>query len=555
MSTPVLGLSCADEVRVDIDLERLIETRMLIQANSGAGKSWAIRRILEQTHGKVQQIVLDIEDEFHTLREKFDYVLASASGGDCTISVKNAAVLARRLQELGVSAVVGMHELKAHERTAFVRKFLDSLIAAPKNLWHPVLVVIDEAHQFAPQIGQSESASAVIDLMTRGRKRGIAGVLATQRLSKLHKDCAAEGLNKLIGRAALDVDMKRAADELGFSWKDQQHELRRLPAGEFFAFGPAISDTVVRVKIGHVQTTHPKIGQRSAPIPPPKGKVKEILSKLADLSPVAESTLAPVPAHQLAKLQTEVGKLRNDNLRLAEENSGLKHRLIQEGKYARQFLMSKTEIEILLQSALKTLREGTITSLPKMDATPIVKPAPQKLAADLPPKIQAQRLDSTPGAAQEVRGGALRMLMALAKSYPAKFTEAQWGTLSIMKHTGGSFSTYKSRLKSLGYLEFSGELVMASKEGLAAAGVEAPNPQEPEEVLQMWMAAIGGKPAMMLKLLHDTGGMTKSDLAEAVEMDSGGGSFSTYLGKIRANGLISRTGDVWSLTEKATKLS
>jgi hypothetical protein len=39
------------------DLQSLLKTRMLIQANSGGGKSWAIRRILEQSQGKIQQIV------------------------------------------------------------------------------------------------------------------------------------------------------------------------------------------------------------------------------------------------------------------------------------------------------------------------------------------------------------------------------------------------------------------------------------------------------------------------------------------------------------------
>lgn len=45
----------------------------------------------------------------------------------------------------------------------------------------------------------AESAGAVIDLATRGRKRGQCAVIATQRLSKLHKDAAAEMKNKLIG--------------------------------------------------------------------------------------------------------------------------------------------------------------------------------------------------------------------------------------------------------------------------------------------------------------------------------------------------------------------
>lgn len=43
---------------VSLDLTTLIETRLIIQANSGGGKTWAIRRLLEQSHGKVQHIII-----------------------------------------------------------------------------------------------------------------------------------------------------------------------------------------------------------------------------------------------------------------------------------------------------------------------------------------------------------------------------------------------------------------------------------------------------------------------------------------------------------------
>jgi DNA helicase HerA-like ATPase len=80
----------------------------------------------------------------------------------------------------------------------------------------------------------------VITLCTQGRKRGFCAVLATQRISKLHKDAAAELLNKLIGRTGLDVDVKRAGDELGFD-KEERQDLPRSSPGEFFVYGPAIS--------------------------------------------------------------------------------------------------------------------------------------------------------------------------------------------------------------------------------------------------------------------------------------------------------------------------
>src|SRR5438067_4313406 len=267
-----------------IDLPTLLDTRLLVQANSGGGKSSLLRRLLEQSQGKVQQIVIDLEGEFATLREKYDYVLAGKDG-DTPAEPRSAYLLAKRLLELNVSTIIDLYELHYQDRKQFVRLFLESMINAPKHLWHPCLVVIDEAHKFCPEKEQSEASSALIDLATLGRKRGYCAILATQRLSKLHKDAAAECNNKLIGRTGLDVDRKRASEELGFTTKEQYLSLRSLAAGEFFAFGPAISPKVTKITIGRVQTTHPKAGSRivtTTPIPPTE-RIQKILAELQDL--------------------------------------------------------------------------------------------------------------------------------------------------------------------------------------------------------------------------------------------------------------------------------
>src|SRR5260370_23980943 len=126
--------------KTSIDLPALLDTRLLIQANSGGGKSWLLRRILEQSHGKVQHIIIDLEGEFATLREKLDYVLAGRDG-DTPADPKSAALLARKLLELNVSAILDLYELHYQDRKHFVRLFLESMINAPKDLWHPCLVV------------------------------------------------------------------------------------------------------------------------------------------------------------------------------------------------------------------------------------------------------------------------------------------------------------------------------------------------------------------------------------------------------------------------------
>lgn len=295
-----------------MDLPKLIAGKLLVQANSGGGKSWLIRRLVEQAYGKVQIIILDPEGEFSTLREKFDFVLAG-KGGDTPADPKSAALLARRLLELEVPAIVDLYELHPQERKRFVRLFLESMVNAPKELYHDVLVVLDEAHMFAPEKGESEALGSVIDMASRGRKRRYSLVLATQRISKLHKDAAAECNNKLIGRTSLDIDRKRAADELGITSKEEVLALRMLQPGEFFAFGPAISDEVIKVKVGEVQTST-AIGGSSFKVAPPTPKIKAILAKLADLPGEAKKE-----EDSIAELKAQVISLKNANNTFARD--------------------------------------------------------------------------------------------------------------------------------------------------------------------------------------------------------------------------------------------
>jgi DNA helicase HerA-like ATPase len=75
MKSILLGKGCS------LNLETMARTRMLVQANSGGGKSYLIRKLLEMSYGQVQHIVLDIEGEFSSLREKYDYLLVGKGGG------------------------------------------------------------------------------------------------------------------------------------------------------------------------------------------------------------------------------------------------------------------------------------------------------------------------------------------------------------------------------------------------------------------------------------------------------------------------------------------
>ena len=275
----VLGQSVAGE-DVAIYLERLIGSHLCVSANSGGGKSGAIRKLLEATHGKIQHIILDSEDEFYTLRERYDYLIAGGDNGDCAANVNNAAALAMTTLKAGFSAIFQINSLGA-AREQFVATFLDTLRAAPRSLWRPLLIVIDEAQALAPEQGYAVSKQALIEFMIVARKRGFTAVLATPRSADLSKKATSPVNNWLLGRAGQPADRRSSADALGFSANsDEARGLRKLEARNFWAFGPALCLEPTLTKIGKTETTIVKAGQAMLPTPPAPAALKAMLKEL-----------------------------------------------------------------------------------------------------------------------------------------------------------------------------------------------------------------------------------------------------------------------------------
>ncbi|MBF5091822.1 ATP-binding protein [Novosphingobium sp. NBM11] len=264
---------------VRIDVEELLATRLLVQGNSGSGKSHLLRRMLEESAALVQQVVIDPEGDFVTLAEPFGHVVVDGSAYDQA----EIAKLAARIRKHRASVILALDglELEAQMRCAAV--FLNTLFDAPRDEWYPALVVVDEAQMFAPAAAgdvtdevRRLSLAAMTNLMCRGRKRGLAGVIATQRLAKLAKNVAAEASNFLMGRTFLDIDMARAADLLGME-RRQAEQIRDLERGHFLGLGPAICRRPVGVRIGEVQTRARNVVQGLMPLPSASGQDMESL--------------------------------------------------------------------------------------------------------------------------------------------------------------------------------------------------------------------------------------------------------------------------------------
>lgn len=568
MSPPILQFQPDAGGGIAVDLERLVASRALIQANSGGGKSTLLRYLLEQTHGQIQHVVLDSEGEFATLRERHPYVLAG-KGGDVAADPGSAKLLARRLMELGASAVIDLYDLKLQDRRRFVRIFLEELMHLPRRLWRPALIVIDEAHRYCPErgSGEAESTDAVTTLCTQGRKRGYCAVLATQRLSKLHKDAAAELLNVLIGRTGLDVDAKRAGDVLGFD-KEQRTGLRRLDPGTWYAFGPAISQEVTLVQTGAIQTTHPTPGEVLPPAPPPPEELRRQLEQLQDLAEAAEEEERTIDG-----LKKRVGELERE-LRSARkagpgpdpaELRDLRRQLqTLERDLPRQVAAAEKQLRMhidvldrrtaraaggiekavgLLTAAAAELRNGdgppppVEVAAPQPRARPASSAPPARAAAEAPADVDADV--STPQA---------RILATLASLEAIGLDQVDRSVVAVLSDQSPTSSGYSNNLghlrNQLGLIDYpAGGMVQLTDAGRAVVG-DVPAPASLDELWAAWKSKLSGPQGAILDALVEIypDDIPRTELAERTGQSPTSSGYSNNLGRMRSLGVIDYPG-------------
>ena len=586
MNRIVLGKS--DNKNIELNLEVLLRTHLLIWASTGGGKSWLIRRLAEQLFGRVPVIIVDREGEFSTLREKFGFVLVG-QGGETPADMRSAKLVAEKLLELRASAVCDLYELKHETRHEWVKAFVNGLVDAPKRLWGPTVIIIDEAHLFCPEKGQGESVAygAVADLAGQGRKRGFGIVLATQRLSKLSKNATGEMFNQAAGPTARQADRDRAAYEMGISDRKEIKEfsetLRRLENGNFFFQGRAIAMDRLLVKVGTVETSHPEAGStkfKAGPPPAPE-EIKALLPKLADLPKAAEDKArtegelkaevrrlktelsaakrtgpAPTRPQEIkvgsavratqAEAQKQFVAIHASHKKLIANGGQLARALTQLAEAAKKaFLAEIAEDQhaaVPVKLAFKPrlgrdgrgrggLVEGPVRPPPVVRSTRTPRSIPEASAPD-------DSSDLTASQHRILRG--LAELEAIGRTSPQRETVAFWAEA---RPTSGGFKNNLGALRSGELIEYpQGGAVSLTEKGREVIGAQvAPAAEEVFRRAESLLTQAQKRILEVLRELHPEA-ISREDLAERAGVPATSGGFKNNLGAMRTAGLLEYPG-------------
>lgn len=563
-----------------------LANHIAILGKTGSGKSNAAKTLAEQALDRSERVcVIDPTGTWYGLRltrkgkpSPYKVVIFGGKHGDLPIGAAHGAAIAETVGTTSTPAVIDTRLMTVGDRTRFFTDFAEALLRTNQG---PLTLIIDEAHLFAPQSRVNDPKSSAMvhaanNLVSLGRGLGLRIVLISQRPAKLHKDSLTQVETLVAMRLIAPQDrdavrewIKEAANlEQG---KEIIASLSSLPTGDAWVWSPEIG-VLHRGRFPLAST----FDSGSAPA---TGEAGPALAAL-DLKAVTvrlEQVAADVVANDPKVLRAEIARLKADAAKAPQlaRNPGELKDAEQRG-YERghddgsaQVLNALGGIAADLAASLGAAKEqcerserllasfGTFTEAMAREprTAPVLDSAPSSEA----PKISRQARSSpapkstlSPAAAGSVPAGCAKPLAALAAVYPSGLTEAQWSTAAGYKRSGGTWGTYKSRLRGAGLIELRDGRWFATAAGAEAAGdVEMPPPPGPD-LVRWWAAKLPGTTRMAEALIEAwPQALDRDDLAARLEMAAGGGSFGTYLSRLAGPGLIERSGRTIRLSPDA----
>ena len=553
---------------------------------AGAGKTYNAGSGVEQLLAAKSRVgIFDPLDVWWGLRldpdgkgqSRFRPVIFGGPHGDLPLNEHSGALLGEACATMRESFIISLADLKskAAERR-FMLAFLQALERHANR--EPVHLVFDEADLWAPQavLDRDGEAMKLLGMMEqivrRGRIKGFIPWLITQRPAVLSKNV----LSQADGLIAFKLTSSQDRDAIG-SWIEGQADkavgkeiLASLPTmqmgqGVVWIPGRGILKTAqFPLKATFDSSRTPKRGEvvRTTALKPlDLGALKD---RLAAVEEEAKANDPKALKAEIARLRAGVAKAPTVNPRAFQDADQQGYeRGLADGE-ERGFLRGVEEGEKrgnVAGQALALTRVRLALDGVKVDKAPTPSAPP---ARAIPAKRQPDRETSTapafvnrvppqaPVGDGSVPTGCAKPLAALAAVYPSGLTDPQWATAAGYKRSGGTWGTYKSRLKGAGLIEQREGRWFATAAGAEACGdVEMPPPPGPD-LVRWWAAKLPGTPKIVEALIDAwPRELDRDELAAAVEMSASGGSFGTYLSRLAGPGIIERSGRTVRLSADA----
>lgn len=578
---------------LQLPLETVTST-IAILANRGGGKSACAHLLVERMYDAgLPVVVIDVKGDWWGIRSSADgqgpglpFVIFGGDHGDVPLEPTAGELLADLIVDERIPSVLDLSHMSKSSARRFATSFAERLYHRNRD---PLMVVVEEADVLIPQRSSADTArliGAMEDLAKRGRNRGIGLITVSQRPQETAKAVLDLMETVILLRITGPRSVKAVqdwisvnADQTETTTREVIGSLPGLDVGEAWVWSPGFLRLLTRIRFPLFRT----FDSHATPKP---GKARVIPKARADidlerLGQEIAATRARVNGNDLPALRAEVDNVRRQ-LTAAENRAA--DAAAREAHAWELVAGRDREIEDLqrriaeldqqridarcaenLRSAI-TLIQDTLTAVTTPAPTGIATqaaptsdyPVPQSASAAAPAPDTSSALTAAsvqkphPGGQTPTRfrKGAHRMIETLARMAPLRLTKAQWGMVAGLKHTGGTWSTYLGELRRAGLVDENSAGFTLTDAGWDYLGTR-PKPMTAEELQQHYLGILRAGASRMLQACIDAypDGLTKDRLAEAAEVSAAGGTFSTYLGELRRNGLVHQEGDMIKATD------
>lgn len=539
------------------DQDQAASDRYALVGLPGSGKSNAAAVLVEGLLDAGEQvIVLDPAAIWWSLRLKRNgkidaYPVAVLGGdhGDVPLTPDGGKLVAEALATSSTSAVVDLSDFTIGQQRRFVAAFAEAFFHAKKKHRSPVMVVLEEAHEFIPQHVTGADApmfGALKRAAKIGRNYGIGWCYLDHRPQELHKAILNLVRNLFVftmsgaherkaikdwlvesesgGHARLDADLTKLPVGKAQVWAprhgiDGQYQ---FPLKKTYDAGktPVRGDSAVKVKPMHL------------------GKLREAL---AELEADAEANDPKVLKRRIVQLERE---LKN---RPAEQRERLVYPMVREDFRDLDEHVNALEGDlVMLKDVLRATRERFPTRAEAKDTTapkrgrPIkVTVPPEARTTDRPPsapRVYPENSAGMNGNWPSEFVGKMKDIVVALKRFGRPMNKAQLGILVGMRASGGGFNNYLGKLRGLSVITPGAQIELTPYGKALASHVKGTI--DGDAVVELWRPRLPSKAIAMVQFLRSSGSGTKADLAEYVDMNPTGGGFNNYLGMLRTAGLI-----------------
>ncbi len=559
-----------------------VTRRTAILAKTGAGKSNTAKVIVEGCLNLgAQVVILDPVGHWWGLRSLFAIPVLGGSSGDLPLDPLSGKLMARVVVESGQSLVLDVSGMDSDgQMQRFAKDFAKTLYDLKKTHPSAILLVLEEADEFAPQDTRGahvpEMVGAFVRIAKRGRGFGIGLLSVTLRSAGLSKNVLNQSDTVIAMRTTAPLDIKAIKEWLEYvELADGPAILRSLPqlvTGSAWFVTPE-DGVVVEVKVTKAKSLDtsatPKVGDVPVDV---RKRMKPInLAALGEeMAAVADRVRQEDPAElhkRIAELERQLAARPTETrtvevpveVEVVERVTVLPEpltRFLREHARVLSELSSDFEqgLGVEVERALPEPERGVVRHATLTDAgaaggeqVPGTERSRGKVASPVQgrrPPARSPAPVSVNGDGPKLKAGARRIVEVLAGFHPMPMTRSQIATHAKLKKTGGTFGSYWSAVKVAGLIEegVDGRTVL-TEAGLEYVG-GVPEPMTPAELLDMWRDRLKAGARAMLEALVETHPewWTRVDLAARVGLEPTGGTFGSYLSTLRVAGLIEENG-------------